>query len=1018
MSELNDDLDELEKPHMGGLLGQFQDSLPLTPDPSPLKKEERGANGFLGPVSQVLENELRQKVRRHGLVIWLDANSTYSHVVDRLQVMRTAGELTYDVHTFRGSFLELLFEIEPLTGGTSAKPLVVHMPGFNLESIRETPLLELYLAGNVFQKGLETLISEAASGKVLPTYIDTYLQQKDLSLSDADSWLASMLGNSGSTIAGKLRLVTIESLVDDLLSKPAGPISSLIASIEDTKAVWERFGAAIGLPSNWREVVTVADAASVGLHNRGGSDAGSIRHVNRDEIAFVVASWALCVEYVDDLHRAPVDSKLRGTAGLARPLIDACRALADHLRVRQTDFYTRTADETEAVLVEETLSARPEDLGKIDTFRFEEEEILSGALKALDSHDWASADSWSRLRIEGESFWLRREPARKSVWQLIADAAKLGLRIIEAGPSLGPVNDHHAAIHRYEKHGAAVDRAHRHLEQRRKALLDTRLPEYEHVRSCLDSMRTVWRTWADQWARDFNTLCRNHGFLPPAEVQQRNLFEQVVAPLISENSITALFVVDALRFEMAQELFLNLSEEKATNCRLDARLAELPTITPVGMNLLAPVSRGGKLYATIQNGSFKGFSTGEYRVSDPPTRQRAMHDRVGGKTCPLLPLQDVINRDATSLKRSIAKAKLVIVHSKEIDAAGEADFGPVVFDSVLKNIRAAWRLLREAGVKQFVFTADHGFLLREGIDDVQSHGRKIDPDRRHVVSSVAADHVGEVRVALADLGYENTYDFLMFPETTAAFDTGNRSRSFVHGGNSLQERVIPVLTLNHKQDAGGSTTKYKLSGRALEAIAGMHCIEATLTVATDQQSLDFGSSTEVELALRVPESEKVSVELCQVRRGARLIGGSMIVTINEPFELFFKLRGDSDQRVQIELFHPGADADVQPLPIENRFAIEVSGKSIAPTHITVPGDGAWLNEFPEGGIRQFFNHLATHGTVTESEATNILGDSRKLRRFATQFETLSAKAPFEIRIDVVNGVKRYVKEVEAEYKVN
>lgn len=973
-------------------------------EPKTFSTGATGTEAALGPVAQVLENELRQKVRRHGLVIWLDANSVYSHLVDQLQVMRSSGELTYDVHTFRGSFLELLFEIEPLTGGTSAKPLVVHMPGFNSDSIRATPLLELYLAGNVFQKSLETLVSEAASGKVLPAYIDAFRQQKDLSLANADTWLDSMLGNSGSTIAGKLRLVSIESLIDDLLSKPAGPISSLIASTEDMNAVWERFGAAIGLPSHWREVVTVADASNPVLQP--------------DDIAFVVASWALCVEYVDDLHRAPVDTKLQVAAGLARPLIDSCRALADHLRSRHIDFYTRTADETEAALVEETLSARPEDLGKIDTFRFEEEEILSGALIALDNHDWASADSWARLRIEGESFWLRREPERKSVWQLIADAAKLGLRVVEAGPSLGPVSDHSAAIHRYEKHGAAADRAHRHLEQSRKALLDTRLPEYEHVRACLDSMRIVWREWADHWARDFNALCRNQGFLPPGEVQQRNLFEQVVAPLMSEHVITALFVVDALRFEMAQELFQNLSEEKATYCRLDARLAELPTITPVGMNVLAPVSRGGKLNASIQNGSFKGFSTGEYRVSDPPTRQRAMHDRVGGKTCPLLPLQEVINRDAISLKRSIAKAKLVIVHSKEIDAAGEADFGPVVFDSVLKNIRAAWRLLRDAGVKQFVFTADHGFLLREGIDDVQSHGRKIDPDRRHVVTSVAADHAGEVRVALTDLGYENTYDFLMFPESTAAFDTGNRSRSFVHGGNSLQERVIPVLTLNHKQDAGGGTTKYKLTGRALDAIAGMHCIEATLTVANDQRSLDFGSRTEVELSLRVPESEKVSVELCQVRRGARLNGGSMIVTINEPFELFFKLRGDADQRVQVELFHPGADAEVKPLPIENRFAIEVTRKATASTQVTVPGDGAWLNEFPEGGIRQFFNHLATHGTVTESEATNILGDSRKLRRFATQFESLSAKAPFEIRIDVINGVKRYVKENDADYTIN
>ena len=162
-------------------------------------------------MSGVLENELRQKVRRHGLVVWIDSSGAYSSLVQQLQTMRAAGEVTYDVFTFRGSFLELLFEIEPFTGGTSAKPLVVHMPGFNLESMRETPLLELYLAGTVFQKGLETLIAEASAGKVLPASITAFLQQPDASLANADRWLASMLGDSNSSLAGKLRLVAIES---------------------------------------------------------------------------------------------------------------------------------------------------------------------------------------------------------------------------------------------------------------------------------------------------------------------------------------------------------------------------------------------------------------------------------------------------------------------------------------------------------------------------------------------------------------------------------------------------------------------------------------------------------------------------------------------------------------------------------------------------------------------------------------------------------------------------------------
>jgi len=61
------------------------------------------------------------------------------------------------------------------------------------------------------------------------------------------------------------------------------------------------------------------------------------------------------------------------------------------------------------------------------------------------------------------------------------------------------------------------------------------------------------------------------------------------------------------------------------------------------MNVLAPVADRGKLRPAISDGVVLGFSTGEFRVSDPESRKRAMHDRVGGPTCPLLTLEDVRN---------------------------------------------------------------------------------------------------------------------------------------------------------------------------------------------------------------------------------------------------------------------------------------------------------------------------------------------------------------------------------------
>ena len=57
-----------------------------------------------------------------------------------------------------------------------------------------------------------------------------------------------------------------------------------------------------------------------------------------------------------------------------------------------------------------------------------------------------------------------------------------------------------------------------------------------------------------------------------------------------------------------------------------------------------------------------------------------------------------------------------------------------------------------------------------------------------------------------------------------------------------------------------------------------------------------------------------------------------------------------------------------------------------------------------------FEHLAAHGAVTEDEAAAMLGGPRELRRFANRFEEYAAKVPFDVRIDVIGGVKRYVRE--------
>jgi hypothetical protein len=94
-----------------------------------------------GPASALLEQELAQEIRRQGIVVWLDRDKSFTTFVDRLTERHAAGTFEHPVVGFRGSYLEMLFALETRGSGYDRNPLLIHMPGFNEEGMRTTPVL-------------------------------------------------------------------------------------------------------------------------------------------------------------------------------------------------------------------------------------------------------------------------------------------------------------------------------------------------------------------------------------------------------------------------------------------------------------------------------------------------------------------------------------------------------------------------------------------------------------------------------------------------------------------------------------------------------------------------------------------------------------------------------------------------------------------------------------------------------------------------------------------------------------
>lgn len=960
-----------------------------------------------GLISAAIEQELLGELRRHGIVVWLDVTGAYTTLVDGLVERARHGGFPFPVVAFRGSFLELIFALEPYGSGLDNAPLLIHMPGFTEETIRKTPVFELYEPGFRFRKAPETLVREVAAGQVAPEALEQFLAGGTPKLEEADAWLTSQLTTTREGLAALLSSLGLTVLLDGAVSqldrKPnfLGQRVTTQAELEVLEAWLAR---QTGMSADW-----------LAFFERGAepkSDAASAQ-AQLNSLLNAWVGWLLSVEYVYDLARPPHLAELVRLRDLSPPLVKTCVGLVELLREKYPNAYAGLADDVELHLHEELPTIRPEDLGKVDTFRKEEQRLLQAAVDALATKEWTKVRAWAEARTEERSFWLKRDPARRRAWVLVREAAELAMVLAAHPRPLEGVATLDAAVEKYAATAYEVDRAHRRFEQRQVTLLDSQVPHFGALKEAVRVLRGSHRVWADQLARDFAALCSKTGFLPEASLQQRNLFEQVVLPLANDERV-AYLVLDAFRFEMATELLEDLKVPGAV-VDLKYRLAELPSITSVGMNVLAPVAKGGRLAVA---GTFEGFKTGEFTVRTPEDRARAIGGRTAGKQSLLLKLSEVCDLDPEKLKRKIANARVIVVHGTEFDDAGEANVGPATFETSLRQIRSAYAQLQKAGVKSFVFTADHGFLLLDETTQRIPFGTRRTPSQRYVLDDQPRAENGMVNVSLPALGYDGLKGHLLFRTDTAVFATGNAGATFVHGGNSLQERVIPVLTVHRSRPSAAAHAAYEIEARREKDMMGVRRLSLKLRPAAGQQvgTLGFVAQQAVGIGIRAVGKPEIRAVIKDLAGPGVIQDGTVRLKVNPEWsEVCFTLEGSSEESVQVELFNAEGAESVATLKLTDWFAVDWRRGLQEQGKVGTAPDSrelTWADALADPGAQKVFRHLAAHGSVSEAEVIGFLGSPRAFRRFSLDFEEHARKVPFRVRIEAGADGKRYVKEGE------
>lgn len=165
-----------------------------------------------------------------------------------------------------------------------------------------------------------------------------------------------------------------------------------------------------------------------------------------------------------------------------------------------------------------------------------------------------------------------------------------------------------------------------------------------------------------------------------------------------------------------------------------------------------------------------------------------------------LDLGEVMQLSRAKLEKKVVGKDLVVVRSQEIDFFGEGGFGfqaRSVMDTVVDNLARAIRKLAAAGVGRAVVASDHGHLFAaepraESMRIDSPGGDTVELHRRCWAGRGGATPPSCVRVSARDLGNDADFD-LVFPSGAGVLRAGG-DLAFHHGGPSLQEMVIPVVT--------------------------------------------------------------------------------------------------------------------------------------------------------------------------------------------------------------------------------
>lgn len=730
-------------------------------------------------IKNYIEQLIKKQVEEHGVVVWYDPDSCYGSMVSEINWTNVP------LIKYEDSYYDVRFKVEQYFEGIDRHKMLIY-----LNTKRDTnnfPLIELEKAGCVIEPhgpvekntNLTIVVKEAFSDKISEELIGDIcekIEDKTISIDE------------------------IEKIVDSAKSIDTAALS-IIFNTNEPQSIILNFLANQSLDKSIQERKLDKELSKL-IHMYLGIEVKasfSLKQLRDKTIETV-----LMVDFINSLKDGPVKEKYKD---LDLPnkdnYISSIKGIVNLWRNRSdiTEEYIRESEKVQKIygITSETFTSK--DIIDVQTFSVIDAMLINTCLTEDDTKNLSSLQEIIVKRRN--AFWATKKAEYSLIWVIIEYCINLRLSIQNA---LEDIKQKELSLSELMDLYIGINREGWFLIDKNYRLLESKFAEFDIGSVFDDKLEKFIARVRNEYSKFLNVqsecVSRSLSSSRMADTEkilkQKDILKRAVLPILQNKKKCAYFLVDAFRYEMGDELFESIENYEQRN--ISPALAAIPTMTPFGMLslLLYPSETidvkpaNGKVILEINDS----------KVNSRNERLKFIEEKIP-YSIETFKLDEVI-KPKKSVRDRVKKTNILIITSQEIDSlceSGESILARQVMGQIILNLKRAIYHLLELGIEEFVMSADHGYLLGNEMGKelkIESpNGETYGLHKRVWIGKGGNNPENTIRFKASDFGYKSELDFV-FPKGIAVFKTTGSENDYFHGGLSLQEMVIPAISIKMK----------------------------------------------------------------------------------------------------------------------------------------------------------------------------------------------------------------------------